>query len=219
MSTPESGLSTLEQVLGRLGISANVGSRMAVPPETLLGAPLDTELRTFYQARDGVLWSAADFYVRIYPLTGPDSLEWRNVSQRRSPEDYIPPYPFDRMIVFAQYGRRASYLATVPSLADEDGRQPVIYVDTSETVWAVPIASSVDRLFALIANYLEEAMTRYGRDGLSEMQFPLDVPRMVGKDEALASQVRAGSLADWVRADDPSIQDWFGQAFGDSLPT
>lgn len=201
------GFAALQQTCARLKIVADFGPAAATVPDTLLGAPLDPELRALYLAHDGIRWSASDFYLRIYPLTGPDAIEWRNISQRRSPDDYVPPYPFDSIIVFAQYGLRASYLATIPVLADKTGHQPVLYVDAHETVWAVPIASSVDRAFALISSYLEGAIAQYGRSGLVEAQFPLGMPRLVASDTALVARIKAGVFSKWI-GEDVFVQGW-----------
>jgi hypothetical protein len=211
-----SGFSALRRTYARLGISADFGPPPAAVPQTILGAPLDPDLRALYQANDGMHWAAPDFDLRIYPLTGPDALEWRNLSERRSSGDYVPPYPFDSLVIFAQYGLRASYLASIPTQADQAGHQTVLYVDLHETVWAVPIASSVDRTFALIGNYLEESVARYGRSGLIEVQFPLDVPSLVANDAELVDRVKTGALAEWIRGD-VSIQEWLRSAF-DRIP-
>src|SRR5690242_17813766 len=46
--------------------------------------------------------------------------------------------------------------ATVPGLADEQGRQPVVLVDTYEfEPQVMPVASNVDRFFDTYARYLE----------------------------------------------------------------
>lgn len=207
------GFSALQRVSARFGITTDFGPPPPNVPETMIDAPLDPELRPLYQMYDGMHWRAPDFDLRIYPLTGPDALEWRNLSQRRSPDDYVPAYPFDSLIIYAQYCLRASYLATIPALADQSGCQPVLYVDTHETVWAVPIASTVDGAFALISRYLEDTVARYGRGGVSEVQFPLDIPGLVANDAALVTRVKSGAFAKWIRGD-ASIQAWLSTAFG-----
>jgi hypothetical protein len=65
------------------------------------------------------------------------------------------PEPFRSLLVFGGHEALAYRYATVPSLADARGFQPVVMVDPYEDIQAVPIASNVDRFFEADARYLE----------------------------------------------------------------
>jgi len=199
------GFDALFAACERLSIPVTAGPPRADVPADVLGQPLDATLRAVFREHDGMWWSAPEFSLRIYPLEGADAFEWRNLSLRRSSDDYVPPYPFESLLVFAQYGRRASYLATVPSLADAAGRQPVLYLDTHEDPWAVPVAASVDAAFGVLAEYLARAR-------LQEVNFPLDVADLISSDAALASRVTAKEFDAWTRGD-ASLQEWLQQTF------
>jgi hypothetical protein len=198
----------------RLGIAASLGEPASVVPALVLGQPVDPCLAALYAAHDGARWSASDFALSIYPLAGPDSLEWRNESLRRSADDFSPPYPFGELILFAQYGLQASHLALAPALADDGGRQPVLYLDLHEEPWAVPVASDLDQLFALLARYLDRAMgpASPGEGGIEELNFPFDIGDLVGSDSALVERVKAGEFERLARGD-ASIEEWMAKTF------
>lgn len=201
------GFEALRAACERLLIPADFGPPRADAPESVLGRPLEPALRALYREHDGVWWSAPGFSLRVYPLDGPDALEWRNEGLRRSGADYAPPYPFDDLLAFAQYGRQASYLATVPALADGSGRQPVLYLDTNEDPWAVPVASSVDAAFALLSRYLDRSTARLGLAGLDEAGFPFDALELVAADAPLRGKAASGGFDAWTRGD-PSVREW-----------
>lgn len=207
MTATERGFETLRRTCERLSIAVTLGAPSREAPATVLGQALDPALHEVYLEHDGVWWSSPEFSLRIYPLEGPDALEWRNISLRNSSADYLPPYPFDDLIAFAQYGRQSSYLAAVPKLGDESGRQPVLFLDTNEDPWAVPIASSVEGAFTTLAHCLDRAA-----GNLTEVGFPLESSDLIGKDDSLASLVRSGKFKNWTRGDE-SIQDWIRKTF------
>jgi hypothetical protein len=206
------GFEAFRRTCERHSIAANFGPRRTRVPKTVLGQPLEPTLRALYREHDGVWWSAPEFSLRVYPLEGPDALESNNAGLRRSGGDYVPPYPFEDLLAFAQYGRQASYLATVPSLADDAGRQPVLYLDTHEDPWAVPVASTADRAFELLSLYIEEAIKRLGRAGLTEIVFPLDVPDLISADAVLSAMVASKAFEVWTRGDQ-SIRKWIQNTF------
>jgi hypothetical protein len=208
------GFETLRRNCDRLSISATFGSPQTEVPSTILGQPLEQTLRALYHEHRSVCWSSPEFSLTIYPLEGPDALEWRNVSLRHSGADYMPPYPFDDLLAFAQYGHQASYLATVPALASKDGEQPVLYVDTHEDPWAVPIGYSVDATFALLSHYIDHRATKQlGRVGLVEINFPLDIPDLISTDAVLSELVVSKEFEAWTRGDE-SIHEWICRTFG-----
>lgn len=212
MNPSATGFAALQASCAQQGIPCTLGPPAAAVPDTLLGQPLDPALQALYRQHDGVSWSAPEFALDIYPLSGSDTLESSNASLRNSADDYVPPYPFADLLVFAQYGHQAAYLAAVPALAGAGGQQPVLYLDANEDPWAVPIASGVDAAFAVLSRYMERATEQGGRSGLGEVTFPLDVPELIAADRALVRQVQAQAFAPWIRGDE-SIQDWVQQTF------
>jgi hypothetical protein len=207
------GFEAFSEQCRRLGIAATLAPASRAAPSSVLGQPLEPTLVSLYAAHDGTWWFAPEFELRVYPLAGPDALEWRNHSLRRSAHEHVPPYPFDEMLVFAQYGAQADRLATIPALADAAGRQPVIYLDLHEDPWAVPVASSVDGVFDLLAQYIDRATTSLGRAGLVEIDFPLDVGDLIAADDSLRAMIASGSFEGLIRGDS-SIREWMSATFG-----
>jgi hypothetical protein len=192
MSAIGAGFDALQAACDLHGIAAEFGRPRPDAPAAVLGQPLEPTLHALYREHDGAWWSSPEFSLRIYPLDGPDALEWRNTSLRHSAADFTPPYSFDDLLSFAQYGRQASCLVTIPSLVDDSGAQPVLYLDVHEDPWAVPIASSVDRAFAVIAQYLNRAA------GKVDVTFPYAVRDVIEPDERLATLMRSNAFARWI---------------------
>jgi hypothetical protein len=96
--------------------------------------------------------------------------------------------------IFATEPLTAYHYATVPGLADEEGRQPVVFVDVHEEPYALPVASSVDRFFDSYARYLEAVMAlpnaREEED--TRLIFPWDASDIIGRDSKLLEGIRAG---------------------------
>jgi hypothetical protein len=93
----------------------------------------------------------------------------------------------------------AHYFATVPSLADVQGCQPVVHVNTYELdgPYAMPIASDVNRLFEVYSRYLEMLLATpdFTTGGDAVLAFPWDVPELFARDERLVQLIRAGHFA------------------------
>jgi hypothetical protein len=103
--------------------------------------------------------------------------EW----QSSFPHEFWPDH--FRSLMF--FGREMLYgYATVPGLASPEGLQPVVHVDPYEEIYAVPIASDVNRFFESYARYLEMAGgdPEYGDDLFSYVTFPWDVPEILALD-------------------------------------
>jgi hypothetical protein len=96
--------------------------------------------------------------------------------------------------IFAGEPHMAYHYATVPSLADEQGRQPVVRVDVYEDPFALPVASNVDLFFDAYSRYLEALIALpSGRErGVSMLTFPWDVPRLLGRDGRLVELIQEG---------------------------
>ncbi|WP_157232202.1 hypothetical protein [Hyalangium minutum] len=111
-------------------------------------------------------------------------------------------------------GMAYSY-ATVPSLADSQGCQPVVEVDTYEVPSALPIASSVDRFFDTYARYLEAlcAIPGFRKEGEVALTFPWEIPQFIGRDERLVELIRAGAFNALMR-ETGETRDWVERVLG-----
>ncbi|WP_224244261.1 hypothetical protein [Hyalangium gracile] len=99
--------------------------------------------------------------------------------------------------IFAGEPLMAYHYATVPSLADDEGRQPVVWIDVYEEPYALPVASNVDRFFATYAGYLEAlmALPKAREEGDTLLTFPWGVPALMGGDTQLVELLRSGSFS------------------------
>ena len=115
------------------------------------------------------------------------------------------------LFLFAAEPGTAYYYATVPSLADERGYQPVVHVAdyAMDDYMTLPIASDVDRFFDTYARYLEALVAHpaFSQEGEVALTFPWDVPELIREDTRLASLIRAGRFDSVMKADD-SVRRW-----------
>jgi hypothetical protein len=154
--------------------------------EVLLGAPLDPQLAAVYRRL-----SAAEFgELALYePTPDEGGLIPENTWLRQRGQ-----IQYSSALVFGWEPGFSFYYGTVPQLADATGIQPVIYIEAMDVLFAVPIASSVDRFFDLYSRYLELMVQdpSYLSSGLPHVQFPWHVRTYVAQDFPLIHQVRAG---------------------------
>jgi hypothetical protein len=118
------------------------------------------------------------------------------------------------MIVFG--GSIYTY-ATVPSLADERGWQPVVEVCTYEgDLMVMPVASNVDRFFDSYSRYLEAVVAdpHYLETGDKELYFPWDVTEVLARDERLVELMRAGRFDSLMKNGDDSTRRWVAKVMG-----
>ena len=212
MSDIGPGFDALVGQCRKLGMVPTLGPPSGEVPETILNQPLDTALARLYAAHDHVWWWD-ELYLHVWPVHGHDGIGPKNESQRAYGEDYVPPYPFEELLIWAQLGRQASYLASVPALADARGAQPVLLLDTHEDPYALPLAFGADAAFALLARYLERATATGGRAGIEELCLPWDVGDLVASDAPLREVVRGGRLDAFTRGD-ASVEHWIETTFG-----
>jgi hypothetical protein len=107
--------------------------------------------------------------------------------------------------------------ATVPSLADGGGRQPVVRVDTYEyDPKVMPIASNVDRFFDSYSSYLEALVAdpRYQESGKTDLLFPWHATGILGRDERLVELMRAGRFDSLMKNVDDETRDWAAKVMG-----
>lgn len=154
--------------------------------ERVFGEPLDPQLAAVYQRL-----GAGEF--GLFSLLGPHSEEDGLIPQNQwlKERDQVQ---FRSSLVFGWKPGFAYYYGTVPSLADTAGLQPVIFIDAMEELFAIPIASSVDRFFDLYSRYLELVAVdpEYIESGMTFVNFPWSVEHLVTQDEPLIKQMRAG---------------------------
>jgi hypothetical protein len=190
------------------GLDIALRPRAAGIPDTrpTLGHPLDPDLAEIYTRADGGrLWQ-----IHIHPSGGDTGIEAMNLSARLI-DDEEP--RTEKVIELAQFGHQAAYLATVPSLAGTDGRAPVLYLDRNEGFWrALPIASSIDAAFALIARYLERVAREHGSvdAGIESVLFPWDVAELVREDAALRAMIDRGAF-DEVIEPSSDVGEWLAR--------
>jgi hypothetical protein len=108
--------------------------------------------------------------------------------------------------------------ATVPELADERGRQPVVEVNTYELdgPYVMPVASNVDQFFDSYSRYLEAlvAHPRYQESGEMELTFPWDATEILARDERLVELMRAGRFDSLMKKTDDSTRRWAAKVTG-----
>ena len=107
--------------------------------------------------------------------------------------------------------------ATVPGLADDWGRQPVVLVDTYEfDPRVMPIASNVDRFFDSYSRYLEvlAADSHYQQTGERDLYFPWHATEILARDERLVELMRAGRFDALMKNVDDTTRRWAAQVMG-----
>ncbi len=115
------------------------------------------------------------------------------------------------------FGGHVYTYATVPSLADGWGRQPVIEIDIYEyDPKVIPIASNVDRFLDSYSRYLEALVAdpRYQETGKSDLLFPSHVPEVLAQDERLVELMRAGRFDSLMRNVEDDTRRWAAKVMG-----
>ena len=152
------------------------------------GLPIDP-LLVLVHGRVGHLSIEEEFY--LLPIKDEQDLTIERVNEdwRR---DWVE--KFRSLLVFSKEDRLAYYYATVPGMANENRLQPVVKVDVHEDLYALPVASDMNRFFEVYSRYLE-ALVRapsYEADGSSALVFPWHVPQLIAQDRPLVEMLRAG---------------------------
>jgi hypothetical protein len=208
------GLERLLEVCQRLnlGLETSPPAREPLKAGSLLeGVPFDPVLASVY-ARLG--HAALATRVMSWVLTRSDDqvhrLEENNEWWRENYWDALG----EPVIVF---GGDVYTYATVPGLADEQGRQPVVEVDIYEyEPMVMPIASNVDRFFDSYSRYLEAlvAHPRYQGAGETALTFPWDVTGILARDERLVELMRAGRFDSLMKNVDDETRHWAARVMG-----
>ncbi|WP_146210310.1 hypothetical protein [Vitiosangium sp. GDMCC 1.1324] len=208
------GLERLMEVCQRLnlGLETSPPAREPLKDGSLLeGVPFDPVLASVY-ARLGRAAFATN--VKCWVLTHSDDqvhrLEDDNKWWRGNWWEELG----EPVIVFGGY---VHTYATVPGLADEWGRQPVVYVDTYEYEPKVmPIASNVDRFFDSYSRYLEAlvAEPRYQENGKTDLLFPWHATEILARDERLVELMRTGRFDSLMKHVDDETRRWAARVMG-----
>ncbi|HEX5751996.1 MAG TPA: hypothetical protein VFZ09_37600 [Archangium sp.] len=100
----------------------------------------------------------------------------------------------------------------VPKLADEQGRQPVIYFETYMDRYALPIASDVDRFFDTLSRYIDLLVEDEGfrSGGKRDVEFPDSVPELIARDRRLVEMIVTGRF-DFIMNLGDEFQDWLAR--------
>jgi hypothetical protein len=144
--------------------------------ERVFGEPLDPQLAAVYQRLGAAEFGEIALYA---PDSDEEGLTRQNEWLRERQEvQYLS------SLVFGWEPGFAFYYGTVPGLIDPQGLQPVVYISAMEALFAVPLASSVDRFFDLYSRYLELMVQdpTYLSDGLPHIQFPWHMRTLVVRD-------------------------------------
>ena len=182
-----------------------------VVERSVAGQSMDDQLAAVY-GRTGYLWVKDEFY--LFPARHERRPDLRRVNEQWR-RDQVE--PFGSLLVFAKDDRLAWCYATVPSLADERGRQPVVWVDIYEAIYAVPVASDLDHFFDTYARYLEIGWEATGDgEGVFPLRaFPWSASAVIARDRALVERLRAGHF-DFLMKANARAREW-AEKLGGSL--
>jgi hypothetical protein len=213
MSLP--GLERLLDVCQRLnlGLMTSPPAREPLRAGSLLeGLPLDPLLASVYARLGQVVFASKLMGLSLIQSNDDEQrLEANNKLWRENHWDALG-MP---VIVFA--GEVYTY-ATVPSLADEWGRQPVVEVNTYELdgLHVLPVASNVDRFFDSYSRYLEAvvASPRYQEAGENGILFPTHMGDLLARDERLVELLRSGRFEPLMKNLDEGERRWVAKVMG-----
>lgn len=156
------------------------------------GHPFDPVLAAVYQRFGRARFGGEDEGLLLHQFDDQmDGLTLGSEQRRRGTQE-----PFYSSVIFGSVPAFPNYYATVPKLADSQGRQPVIFIDATEEVQVLPIASDVDLFFELLSRYFERMVRdeSFQLEGFSDLLFPQDVPDLAARDRALVERLVAGDF-------------------------
>lgn len=202
------GLKRLIEECRRLGLQTKTSPPGHAPPKAgtlIAGLPLDPLLAAVYEqlghaafATDvaGLILRRSDD--REQKLEE-DNQWWREAYRAQLA---VP------TLIFAGEPLLAYHYATVPSLANDQGLQPVVKVSVYEDLYALPVASSVDSFFDAYSRYLEAllALPEARKEGDTLLLFPRNVPHIIGRDRRLVELMRNGHFDRFMP--DAEEQEW-----------
>lgn len=148
--------------------------------------PVDADVRSFLEETGGGQFAMMSF-------SGPGDLAERSETAAYG----RPDLPWLRELTFFAKWQRTNYhLASIPTLGDATGRQPILYVDLHESTQIVPIASRGDLAFLRLAEHIDAHLSR-GRELEDEPFFPESVADAISADLELQTLIATGRLAQY----------------------
>lgn len=209
------GLERLMEVCQRLNLGLETSPPAREPPKAgslLEGIPFDPILAGVYERLGDAIfakklggWGLTCFNEQSKRLEE-DNRWWRERYWNRLGEP---------VMVFGGY---VHAYATVPGLADEWGRQPVVEVNTYEFdgVYVMPVASNVDRFFDSYSRYLEALVADpyYQKTGERDLVFPWNATEILARDERLVELMRAGRFDSLMKDVDDTTRRWAAKVMG-----
>lgn len=228
------GLGRLVEVCRKERIPVELGPPVQDIPESgqhVVGLPFDSVLATVYSRMGRAAFGGATEGIRLYPIgeRAGRLTEINEERRRRWPARFRT-----ELFLFAVEPALAHFFATVPSLADGRGAQPVVWVDAHEELYALPVASDVDAFFDVYARYLEHlgesgrstaeitkdiapgSLLADSSDILALSIFPWDVPGLIAQDEPLVEMLRAGSF-DFLMKPNKETHEWVDKVLAVSV--
>ena len=155
------GFDRLLAVLSQFGVTPEIEPPSPKAPlagDRVLGAPFDPMLAALYARINGRFLGDLSVY-GFDEDTGRDLIKL-NTSFRECEVGH--PFDLREILYYAQEFSMAYRFAVVPSLANVEGVQPVLYLDEYDEVSVLPFASSVDKAFDLWARFCEVRFRRRG---------------------------------------------------------
>ena len=192
-----SGLDRLLEVVGKHGVPIETMSAARIPPRSgdrLYEMPVDPLLASAY-SRFGKLVLGRLGRDTWLLLPG-DEEKSGLVLENEEWQGYFPHmfWP-EHFRVLMPFGSHMLYrYATVPELANSEGRQPVVLLDPYEDIHALPIASDLNRFFDTFSRYVEAMVDDpgYQAGGAPMVGFPYDVPELIARDTPLLGMIKEG---------------------------
>ncbi|WNG32525.1 hypothetical protein F0U61_02075 [Archangium violaceum] len=208
---PLPGLDRLIEVYRKHGLPMKIWPPGRTPPlagELVAGHPFDPVLAAVYRRL-----GRADFGEKLLRELDLDQVDDQlNGVVLRTEGLRDEEEPFHSSVIFASVPELAYYYAVVPRLADERGRQPVIYIDAYMDRYVLPIASDVDRFLDTFSRYIEILVKSddYLLDGIREIEFPESAPELIAQDRRLVEMIVAGRFDSIMNLGD-EYQDWLAR--------
>lgn len=210
---PLPGLDRLMEVYRKHGLPLKILPPGRTPPsagELVAGHPFDPVLAAVYRRLGGADFGFLDdFNGEFFLNPVNDQLNGIVLDTEgfRRPEE-----PWHSSVIFGGIPGLAYYYAVVPELADEQGRQPVIYIDAYMDRYVLPIASNVDRFFDALSHYIDMLVVDQGYlfDGMRGIHFPISVPELIARDQRLVEMIATGRF-DFIMNLGDEFQDWLAR--------
>ena len=223
------GLERLLAASRECGVPVETGAVGSAPPragDMLEGLPVDPLLAAAY-ARVGELTLGPGRHLLMRCGTEAHSL----LRENKEWQSYFPheswPGHFRPLVIFG--GNMLYRYALVPALANAEGLQPVVFVDPYEEIYALPVASDLNRFFDAFSHYVKILAEdpEYRATGAPATGFPWRTPELIAKDSRLVEMIKQGLFDRLMyesdktgRHDDAGIAEtqwWIGAVLAASL--